>query len=77
MESDDGIEGNARAGQSDIRRRRLYHMHHRRAKKLGWADARKRSFWRFWDKMVDRIIENESEGFIDMKEINKMFGWEE
>lgn len=58
------------------RERRLYHRHFRRAKRLGWDAARRRSFWNFWDRLIARVRARATDGSIDEKAIAELFGWD-
>ena len=58
------------------RARRTYHAHFRRAKRLGWDDARAEAFWRFWNALVRMARRRAGEGFINEAEINRLMGWD-
>lgn len=59
------------------RARRLYHAHFRRAKKHGWTADNRRSFWRYWERLVSRARAHATEGHLDVNEINKLMGWDD
>jgi hypothetical protein len=55
--------------------RRTYHRFFRRAKKLGWTDDSRASFWAFWNRLLVRARKR-CAGDVDMNEVNRMFGWD-
>ena len=56
------------------RERAQYSLLWRRGKKLDWPYHCRRRLERFWDQLVARA-RRRAEGDIDMREINKLFGW--
>lgn len=58
-------------------RRRAYFAFFRKAKRFGWNDDLAAKYWRFWDSLTSGANKLEQRGYPDMKEINKMFGWDD
>lgn len=56
-------------------KRRIYHRYFARAKKYGWSESSRISFWAFWNRLVAQA-RKKCAGDIDETEINRMFGWE-
>jgi hypothetical protein len=61
--------------------RRVINRFFRLAKKLGyarndrWPEPLETRYWRFWVALVARVARRSGEGYLDQKEIERMFGW--
>lgn len=61
--------------------RRVINRFFRQAKKLGygrnerWPEALERRYWRFWEGLLRRVRSRSTEGFLDQREIERLFGW--
>lgn len=55
--------------------RRIYNRFFRRAKKYGWTNESIAAFERFWKALVSRVRAR-ARGDIDMREVNRIMGWE-
>lgn len=57
--------------------RRTYRRFWRLAKKHGWTPELIARFERFWRSLVRRVRARATDGFLDQREIEQMFGWSE
>lgn len=61
--------------------RRVINRFYRTAKKLGfkrnerWPDDLENRYWRFWASLMARVARRSTQGSLDQKEIERMFGW--
>lgn len=54
--------------------RQHYHLIFRRAKRQGWTPELERRFWRYWTWLVAQARRKATEGDLDIREIERMFG---
>jgi len=54
--------------------RRHYHLIFRRSKREGWTKELERRFWRYWRFLVAQARRKDTEGDLNITEIEKMFG---
>lgn len=57
--------------------RRTYNRFFRLARRHGWTPGLIRRFERFWTGMAARVRRQAAEGFVDQREIDRLFGWSE